>query len=100
MLTGLVTSNTIICTRRTHQLADDNTLCTIDNKGAGGSHQREITHEYLGILENTGSPVQETNLYPQRCCISSIPLLALIQAVFRLTQLIIQQGQAHLALKI
>ena len=100
MLTGLVTGNTIICTRRTHQLADNNTLCTINNKGAGSSHQREITHEYLGILENTGSPVQETNLYPQRCCISSIPLLALIQAVFRLTQLIIQQGQAYLALEI
>ena len=37
-------------TRRTVQLADDNTLGTVDYKGALGGHQRNFAHEHLFLL--------------------------------------------------
>ena len=99
-LTRLIYSNAIISAWRTYQLADNNTLCTINNKGTGSSHQREIPHEYLRILEDTSSSVQKANLDTQWSCIGSISFLAFIKAILRLSQLIVQQGEAYLALKI
>ena len=99
-LTRLVNSNAIISAWRTYQLADNNTLSTINNKGTRSSHQREIPHEYLRILEDTSGSVQKANLDTQWSCIGSISFLAFIKAILRLSQLIVQQGKAYLALKI
>ena len=93
-LTRLVYSNAIISTWRTYQLADNNTLSTINNKSTRSSHQREIPHEYLRILEDTSGSVQKANLDTQWSCISSISFLAFIKAILRLSQLIVQQRKA------
>ena len=78
---------------RTHQLADDSTLCTVDHKGAGIGHQREIAHEDLLILHFAGLLVQQTGGDAQGCCIGHVAFLALLDAVLRL----LIQAEVHKA---
>ena len=54
LFTAGINVYTIIYAGRTHQLADDNTLSTVDNKGTGFGHQGEITHENGGFLNFAG----------------------------------------------
>ena len=44
-LRGLISFKSVIYSRRTNQLADNNTFCTINNKCTLFCHKREITHE-------------------------------------------------------
>ena len=91
-LTRGIHGDTIVSTWGTYQLAYDNTLCTIDNKGTGVSHQREVTHEDFAVMELTIFLVNTTNFYTKRCRIGCISFLALLQAVFWLAQRVIQQS--------
>ena len=47
----LVFLDVIVNTRRTYQLADDNTLSAVDHKSTVLSHQREVTHVDLVLME-------------------------------------------------
>ena len=85
LLTAGIHSYTIVNAGRTHQLADNNTFSTVDNKGAGISHQRKVTHKYRGFLNFAFFLVFENQacFYVHRCRIGFISLLALFNAVFR-----------------
>ena len=52
-LTDLIMTDSVIDTGRTNQLADNNTLRTIDDKGTGLSHQGKVTHKDL-LLRHIG----------------------------------------------
>ena len=78
---------------RTDQLADDGALCTVDHKGAGIGHQREIAHEDLLILHLTGLLVQQTGGDAQGSRIGHVALFALLDAVLRL----LVQAEVHKA---
>ena len=52
-------------TRRAVQLADDDTLSTIDNKGALGGHERNFAHEHFFLLGTFLFLQQEGNV--KRC---------------------------------
>ena len=81
-LTNLIMRNSVVDTRGTNQLADDNTFCAIDYECTGLSHKRQIAHEDLMFVDFIILFVVQTNLYLQRCCISSISLLAFRNRVF------------------
>ena len=64
LLTQSVVGNAIINTGGTNKLANDDTLCTVDDKGTGCSHQRQVTHEDLVFHDLRLFLVdKETNLY-------------------------------------
>ena len=43
-------ADSIVNTRRTYQLADNDTLRTVDYKGARLGHQRKISHKDLMLV--------------------------------------------------
>ena len=85
LFTAGIHSYTIVNAGRTHQLADDNTFSTVDNKGTGIGHQREVAHKYRGFLNFAFFLVFENQacFNVHRCRIGFISLLALFNAVFR-----------------
>jgi len=84
LFTGLVNSTVVINTGGTYDLRNDNTLCTVDNESACGCHNREVTHEDVGLLNFTGKSVGEANRYLKGGCIVRIALLAFFNGVLRL----------------
>ena len=54
-------SNAIINSRRTHELTDDNTLCTVDNKCTRLCHQRKISHKNLMLVNLISLFIVETD---------------------------------------
>ena len=82
-LTGFVAGDAVVNTRGTHQLGNDNALRTVDDEGAAGGHDREISHEDILLLDLARLLVQKACAHTQRCCVGSVALLALLNAVFR-----------------
>ena len=81
-------------------MADNNTFSTIDYEGTSFGHQREIAHEYAGFLHLTSILVQKTNFDVHRCRIGFIPLLALLNAIFRFAQIKVFKVQLQIASEI
>ncbi len=51
LLTGFISGNGIVDSRRTNKLADDYTLSTVDHKGSVLGHQRELAHEDFMLFD-------------------------------------------------
>jgi len=75
-LTNLIMCNAIIDSRRTNQLAYDNTLSTIDNKSTGRRHKRQVAHENIMLTDLFCLFIMKSYLYFQRCCIRCITFFA------------------------
>jgi len=73
--------DSIVDTRGTHELADDNSLCTIDNKCTCLCHQRKISHKDLMLVDLIIFLIIKPYSDLQRCRISCISLLTLIDRV-------------------
>ena len=82
ILTGPILFRCVINARRTHQLRNNNTFCTIDDKGTAFGHQREVAHEDLALLDFTGLLVPERCCHTQRRCIGNVTFLALCNCIF------------------
>ena len=95
----LVMVNAVVNTRRTHQLADNNTLCAVNNKGAGGRHKREISHENLMLTDLVFFAVIEAHFNLQRSLVCCIPLFAFLYGILYivLAQLEVHEFQAELS---
>ena len=74
--------DSIIDTRGTHKLADDNTLSTIDNKSTCLCHQRKISHKDLMLVNLISLLIIKPYSDFQRCCISCITFFTLINRIF------------------
>ena len=83
----------------THQLAYDNTLCAINDKSAGGSHEGQIPHEDLMLADLLFLLIVKANLYLQGRCVIGIPLLTLFNGILYivLTKFEIHELQAERA---
>ena len=77
---------TIVSARRTHELADDDTLRTIDDEGTRVRHFREVTHEDFLFLDLSCLAVDEADIDTHRCSPRHITFLALIEVIFRLAE--------------
>ena len=84
MLTRWVNFLSIICTWRTNQLADDNALCTVDDKRTGIRHKREIAHEHFLFFNFACLTVDKTDIYADRSRKRHITLFALVELILRL----------------
>jgi len=91
-------SDSIVDTRGTHQLADDNTLCAVDHESTGLCHQRKVAHENLMLIDLVSLLVVKSDLDLQRCRISCISFFALRNCVLYivLTQCKIYKLQAQM----
>ena len=92
----------IVDTRWTNQLADDNTLSTVDDKRSGRCHKRKITHENLVLFDFLRLLVVKSDAHLKWCSISSITLSALINVVLLLisAKLKINELQAQMTTEI
>ena len=64
---GLVIRYLIVYARRSDYLADNNSLCAVDNKGTAVCHELEIAHVYLLLLDLFRLLVLKTDSDLQRC---------------------------------
>ncbi len=97
-LVGLVQRHAVVYARGTDDLRYDNTLCAVDNEGAGICHLREVTHEQLLLLDFACLAVTQTHANAQRASVRCIARLALLYAVFRLViELIVDERQFQIA---
>ena len=78
LLTDLIMRDIIIDAGGTNELADNDSLGAIDDKGAGISHQRKITHEDLMFLDLSVFFVMKTDGDLKRRRIICVTLLALL----------------------
>ena len=77
-------SDSVINARRTYQLADDNTLGTIDHKRTGRCHQRQVAHEDLVLRDLVLLLIDQANLHLKRRRVSSISLFAFLNRVLHI----------------
>ena len=62
----------IIDARRTYQLADDYSLCTVDHEGTGCCHQWQISHKDLMLIDFIVLFIMKSYFYFQRCSICCV----------------------------
>ncbi len=93
MLARRVDLLAVISARRTDELADDNTLSTVDDERTRIRHEREITHEYFLLLDFTCLTIDKADIYPKRCCQRHIALFALVEIIFWLAEREALEGQ-------
>ena len=74
--------NRIINSGGTNELADDDTLCTVDHKCTCLCHQRQVTHKYLMLIDFVCFFIVKTYLDFQGSCVCGISLLAFLNGVF------------------
>ena len=85
LLAVLILVNSVVDTRGTNQLGNDNTLCTVDHKGSGSGHQREVTHEDFLLLDFLlVLLVIQTNARAKRCRIGRVTFSALCNGILNL----------------
>ena len=84
LLARLVYVRSIVHTGRTNDLRDDDTLCTVDNEGAVFSHDREVTHINIGLLDFSRLLVIETNVDLQGSGVVNVSFLAFLNRIFGL----------------
>ena len=91
---------TVVSARRTHELADDDTLCAVNDEGSCIGHEREITHEHFLLLDFARLAIDQAHVDAQRRCERNVPLLALIKFVLRLAEREVFKGQHKISSKI
>ncbi len=82
--------------RRTHQLANDNTFSTIDDKRTMLGHEWKIAHENVGFFDFASFTVFQTNENFERRSIGHVALFAAINAVFRVVEGIVHKFQRQI----
>ena len=97
-LTKFIVIDCIVDTRRTNQLADDNSLCTIDYECTCLCHKWKITHEDIMLCNFTCFFITKMHIDLDWSCISCITFLAFFNRILDvfLTQLIINQFQTQI----
>ena len=88
-LSQFIMIDIIINAGRPHQLADNDTLRSVDDERAGVGHQRQIPHEDLGFLNVLRLIVDKTNLNFDGRGVRCIPLFALF---YRILDIILAQS--------
>ena len=83
MLTCLIDGNVIIHAGRTHELRDDNTLCTVDNEGSVIGHKREITKEDLSRLKLARRLVGKADTHLHVSIVGHRSVLTLLDGISR-----------------
>ncbi len=81
MLTRRVNFLSIVCTRRTNQLADDNALCTVDDKRTGIRHKREIAHEHFLLFNFACLTIDKTDIHADGSRQRHITLFTLVKRI-------------------
>ena len=81
VLAGTVLAGAVENTGRTDQLADDGTLGTVGDEGAGIGHERELAHEDLLLLHLAGLLVEQPGRDIQGRRIGGVPLLTFFNGV-------------------
>ena len=87
MLSNLIDRLGKIHARRTHELAYNDALCTIDDKSALLGHEREIPHEHRLLLHLSGFLIYKAHGDTQRRGIVYIPLFTFFHRVFRMIKI-------------
>ena len=92
-------ADSIVNAGGTHQLADDNTLCAVDDEGARLSHQGEVAHEDLMLRDLFLFLIIKADSHLQGSSIRRVSFLALFDRILNviLTQLEIHELQAQMA---
>ena len=70
--TQFIMCDCIIDARRTYQLADDYSLCTVDHEGTGCCHQWQISHKDLMLIDFIVLFIMKSYFYFQRCSICCV----------------------------
>ena len=65
----------------THQLGYDNSLCTVNNKGAVIGHEGEVAEEDLRGLKLAGSLIYQTNTHLHMCIVGHRSVLTLLNRI-------------------
>ena len=91
--------DSVINSRRPHELAYDNTFRTVDHKGSCLCHQRKISHKDLVFVYLIIFLIIKPDSDLQRCRISCIPFFTLVDRVLHiiLAECEIHELQAQMA---
>ena len=81
--------------RGANELGDDDALCAVDDEGTAVRHEREVAHEHVLFLDFARLTVDEANFHEQGRLIRDVLLLALIDGVLRLAELMLAELHAH-----
>jgi len=95
-------ANTVVDTRGTYQLADNNTLSTVNHKGTGICHQGQIAHENLVFIHFIFIFIVQSYLYLKWCSVSCVPFFTLFDGILYiiLTQCKVNEFQTQMACKV
>ena len=88
----LIVGNPIIDTRRTHQLADDNTFRSVNHEGSRIRHQGQISHENIMLADLIIFLIVKSHPDLQRCGVGGIPLRAFFN---RILHIFFAQSKVH-----
>ena len=97
VLAGRIDLLAVVGARRTNELADDDTFCTIDDERTRIGHEREIAHEYFLLFDFACLAIDKADIHPKRCCQRHIALLAFVEIVFRLAEREALEGQDQIS---
>ena len=81
--------------RGAHELADDNALGAVDDERAARSHEREVAHEDVLLLDLARLAVDEADLDEERGLVADVLFLAFVDRVLRLAELVPAELHAH-----
>ncbi len=79
--------------RGANQLADDDALAAVNNKGGGVGHQREVAHKDFLLADLTGLAVEQLDLHPQRGGKGDVALAALLHRILWFAEVEIPEVQ-------
>ena len=97
VLAGRIDLLAVVGARRANELADDDTLCTIDDERTRIGHEREIAHEDFLLFDFACLAIDEADIHPKRCCQRHIAFLALVEIVLRLAEREALEGQDQIS---
>ncbi len=102
LLAELVVRDAVVDARRADKLADDDTLCAVDDERAGRGHQRQVAHEDLMLFDFAVLLVEEPDGNLKRSGIVRVAFLALLDRVFHFipAKFVIDKFQAELIAEI
>ena len=81
--------------RGAHELGHHDALGAVDDEGAARRHEREVAHEHVLLLDLARLAVDEADLHEQRRLVGDVLLLALVNRVLRLAELVLAELHAH-----